>query len=307
MPEIRDFLRSFLLRAVAQVRRHPVLLATPIILLPFLVGLSLSAWWTCGYAGCPDPDSLSVYQPDGASLLLDRDGEPLAELAPRPGEVVALDDLPSLVREAFVAVEDRRFREHDGVDWIRLAGAALVNLKEGGLAEGGSTITMQLARNMFSERIPANERTFRRKIVEMRVARAIEERFTKEEILELYLNHIYFGGGTHGIEAASRHWFGHGAAELSVPKMALLAALPKAPSHYDPREHPEAARERRDLVLRLMVEQGRLGAQEAEAAAEAPLGVTASPPPRPRDRPGDAPYFAEAVRRQLEERFGPSI
>ena len=299
--------RSGLRSGVAAVRRRPVLLATPVVLLPVLLGFALSAWWTCGYAGCPDPGTLSVYQPEGASLLLDRDGEPLAELAPMPSEVIDLDDVPMLVREAFLAVEDRRFREHDGVDWLRIGGAALANLRAGGLAEGGSTITMQLARNMFSERIPATERTVRRKILEMRVARAIEERFEKEEILELYLNHIYFGGGTHGIEAASRHYFGHGAARLAVPEMALLAALPKAPAHYDPREHPQAARERRNLVLRLMVEQGRLGEQEAKAAADAPLGVTPSPPPPRESRPGAAPYFAEAVRRRLEERFGPSI
>ena len=153
--------------------------------------------------------------------------------------------------------------------------------------------------------MPAGEDSLRRKVLEMRVARAIEERFSKEEILELYLNHIYFGGGAYGIEAASRHYFGHPAARLSVARMATLAALPKAPAHYDPREHPEAAKERRNLVLGLMVEQGRLGGQEAEAAKNTGLGVTASPPPRRRGaprrgrvlRPGGAPGAGGALRR----------
>src|SRR5690606_31632645 len=131
---------------------------------------------------------LSAYQPGGAPVLLDRNGVRFADLAPFERTVVSLDSLPEHVAEAFAAVEDRRFWTHDGVDWRRVAGAALANLREMGVSEGSSTISMQLARNVFPEDLPGAERTFRRKFQEMRVAKLIEKRYEKREILEMYLN-----------------------------------------------------------------------------------------------------------------------
>ncbi|HSG46544.1 MAG TPA: transglycosylase domain-containing protein, partial [Longimicrobiales bacterium] len=270
-------------------------------------GLALAAmawvgWERCGLAGCPDLDRIASYQPGRASVLLDRNGERLAALAPMEYGVVPLDSLPGYVVDAFVAVEDRRFFRHGGVDWVRVLGAAWANLRNGGL-QGSSTLSMQLARTLFPERIRREDRTAGRKLLEVRVALELEERLTKPEILELYLNHIYLGAGTYGVQAASRHWFGTDATALTLAQAALLAALPRAPARYDPRRSPERARERRDLVLALMARAGWVEESEAEEARRLPLGVAAEPA---HDGIGTqlGPYFVQQVRREMEEALG---
>jgi penicillin-binding protein 1A len=264
------------------------------------------SWERCFFDGCPDVGSLAAYQPGGAPVLLDRQGEVLADLTPVSQQIVPLHNLPSHVAQAFLAVEDQRFQEHNGVDLRRVAGAVLANLRSGDFEQGFSTITMQVARNIFPERIPGEDRSLSRKLTEIRVAKEIEQRYSKEEILELYLNHIYFGNRARGIEAASRQYFGVAARELSLPQAALLAALPKAPSHYDPRRHPQEARERRDLVLTLMERQKRISRLLAQEARREPLRL--APPPRhlPTES-GLAPHFVEQVRRELEEMFGAGL
>jgi penicillin-binding protein 1A len=268
--------------------------------------LAAATWERCGVAGCPDVGQLVAYQPDGAPALLDRNGEKFGTLAPFRREVVPLEDLPAHVGEAFLAVEDRRFQEHGGIDWVRVLGAALANLRAGAIVEGSSTLTMQLARNIFPERVPFTEKTLRRKLLEARIARDIESRFTKDEILELYLNHIYFGGGAYGIEAAARYYFGRAAEELTLSQTAVLAALPKAPARYDPRRHPERARARRDLVLDLLAAQQRVPAEEIAAARKSDIEVS-DRAPFGGVEPGPAPYFVDAVRRELEDRFGEKL
>ncbi|HEV2853168.1 MAG TPA: PBP1A family penicillin-binding protein [Thermoanaerobaculia bacterium] len=264
------------------------------------------SWSRCFFDGCPNVESLAVYQPGGAPVLLDRHGEAFADLAPAEREAVPLSSLPSHVAQAFLAVEDQRFYAHGGIDWHRVGGAVLANFRAGQFAQGFSTITMQLARNVFPERIPGQEQTTRRKLIEIRVAQEIERKYSKEEILELYLNNIYFGNRARGIEAASRQYFGHSARELTLPEAATLAAIPKAPSHYDPRRHPEASLERRNLVIALMKEQGRIPRFIAEDARRSALRVV--PAPRQEQvESGLAPYFVEQVRRELEERFGPEL
>jgi penicillin-binding protein 1A len=264
------------------------------------------SWSRCFFTTCPDVKKLAIYQPGGAPVLLDRNGEVFADLAPAEREIVPLSALPSYVAQAFLAVEDQRFYEHGGVDWRRVGGAMLANLRAGGFAEGFSTITMQLARNVFPDRIPGEEQTTRRKLLEVRVSQDIERTYSKQEILELYLNNIYFGNRARGIEAASRQYFGHPAKELTLPEAALLAALPKAPSHYDPRRHPDEALERRNLVVDLMRQQGRLPRFMAEDARRS--GLDLAPAPRQEKvEAGLAPYFVEQVRRELEERFGPDL
>ena len=298
---------KYLSRRRSKIRRRGRPLAL-VVFAALVLGawlLLARAWATCGFAGCPEVDRLGAFQPGGAPLLVDRHGEPFADLAPARSEVVALHALPSRVPQAFLAVEDRRFYEHDGVDWRRVAGALLANVRSRAWEEGGSTITMQLARSLFPEEIPRAERTAGRKLLEIRVAKEIEAEFSKPEILELYLNHIYLGNGTRGVEAAARHYFGRPAEELTLAQAALLAALPKAPSHYDPRRRPQAARARRDLVLSLMAEQGRVPEAEAEVARREPLGV--GPAPRRAERAGPADHFVEEVRRRLEERFGGAL
>jgi penicillin-binding protein 1A len=265
-----------------------------------------AAWQTCGFQGCPDAARLAAYRPGGAPLLLDRQGQVIATLSPDDLPEVHLRALPGYLPAAFLAVEDRRFLEHGAVDWRRVAGAFAANLRHGGVEQGFSTITMQLARNLFPLEIPGQERTAARKLLEIRVAQQLEARFSKPEILELYLNHIYFGNGARGIEAAAWQYFRQPAARLTLAQAALLAALPKAPTRYDPRRHPDHALARRNLVLARMTAQARVAPEVAAAAAREPLGVL-SPPERPRARPMFARYFAEEVRRQLEERFGESL
>jgi 1A family penicillin-binding protein len=261
-----------------------------------------AAWERCLLQTCPDISRLSSYQPGAGLVLLDRNGRTLEELLPVEGQVVRLASLPRHVPEAFVAVEDHRFREHDGVDWIRVLGALWADVRAGEVVEGSSTITMQLARNVFADQIRASDRTLSRKLLEVRAALHIEEQFGKDEILELYLNHIYFGRGAHGVEAAARQYFGVEAAKLSLPQAALLAAMVKAPARYDPRRNPELARERRDLVLGRMEQQRRISPAQAREARAADLGVTLQPPAA-----AVAPYFVEEVRRTLEEQFGTSL
>jgi len=260
-------------------------------------------WERCGVRGCPDVDQLDGYVPDEASVVVDRRGVELAKLYTVRRVVVSIDSLPAYVPVAFVAVEDQRFWEHDGVDWTRVAGAALANLRAMEIEEGFSTITMQLARNLFPERLPQTERTLSRKFAEMRVAKAIEEKYDKRRILELYLNQIYFGGGAWGIEAASEEYFGKSASDLTLPEAALLAGLIRAPHRLNPRRNPQGALARRRVVLWRMAEQGWITREEAEAAMAAPLELS-----RGRvEGPDRAPYFVEEVRQELEREVGGAL
>ncbi len=265
------------------------------------------AWYFCFFQGCPDVHRLAAHVAGGAPVLLDRNGRAFGDLAPVEGELVSLKSLPEHVGEAFIAVEDKRFRDHGAVDVRRIFGAIASNLRSGGVEEGSSTITMQLARNVFPEELPGQERTFGRKLLEVRVAFEIEGKFTKDQILEMYLNHIYFGNGAKGIEAAARHYFGRPASRLTLPQAALLAAMPKAPSHYDPRRHPKPARERRDLVLTLMEEQNRITKAQADAARRSPLGVVSRPRAKRAASAPVAAWFVEEVRRHLEDEMGSDL
>lgn len=289
----------------AQLREKPsaaqlaAITLSVLFLLALLFGL---AWQRCFFDGCPDVGRLEAYQPGGAPVLLDRTGRPFADLSPPERRMVPLHKLPQHVAQAFLAVEDRRFFAHGGVDWRRVGGATLANLRAGSFEEGFSTLSMQLARNVFPDRLPGQERSPRRKLLEVRVAQEIEARFTKDEILELYLNHIYFGGGARGIQAAADRYFDVPAERLDLAQAALLAALPKAPSHYEPFRYPRRARERRNLVLTLMEQQRRVPARAADEARRAPLGLSRGE--EHEEDPGFAPYFVAEVRRRLEESFG---
>jgi penicillin-binding protein 1A len=281
-------------------------MASVVLSVFFLTALTFAfAWQHCFFDTCPDVSRLTALQPDSSPVLLDRDGHPFADLTQGEQRVARLHNLPQHVAQAFLAVEDQRFYEHRGLDWQRVAGAMLADLRSGGFGEGFSTLSMQLARNVFPERIPGQERSARRKLLEIRVAQEIEDNFTKDEILELYLNHIYFGNGAHGIEAAAHQYFGIPARQLNLSQAALLAALPKAPTHYDPRKSPDRARERRNLVLTLMARQGRISAREAREARDSPLGLAT--PSLKKDDIGVAPWFVAEVRRQLEEHFGEGL
>lgn len=260
-------------------------------------------WARCGLKGCPDVARLRGFVPEQASVVVDRSGGELGKLFRIRRILVPLDSLPEYVPAAFVAIEDQRFWEHGGVDWTRVAGAAWANVRALGIAEGFSTITMQLARNIFPEQLPYSERTLSRKLAEMRVAREIEARYSKHQILELYLNQIYFGSNAWGIEAAAQEYFGKSAKELTLAEGALLAGVIRAPHHLNPRLNPRGALARRQLVLRKMVDQGIIDADSAATAASAPLVLS-----RGEVEEGTAaPYFMEEVRRILEQELGESV
>ncbi|HEU0080029.1 MAG TPA: transglycosylase domain-containing protein, partial [Longimicrobiaceae bacterium] len=255
-------------------------------------------WPRCSGPGCPSVEALRNYSPPMASRVFDRDGKLVAHLAPERRILVPLERIPQHVSGAFLAVEDRRFYRHGGIDARRVVGALARNLRSFDYDEGFSTVTMQLARNVFPEHL-SREKTLRRKLWEVVLARDIERSFSKDEILELYLNQIYLGEGLYGVEAAAEGYFGKSAADLLPAEAAVLAAIPKAPTHYNPRRRPEAARSRRDLVLGLMARQGYLSPGMAEQARATPLDLV--PPPEARGR---APYFMAGIRQALRERFG---
>jgi penicillin-binding protein 1A len=268
-----------------------------------LVVIAFVLYQRCGLAGCPDVATLKGYMPDEASTIVDYQGEEVGKLFLTRRIIVPLDTLPEHVPQAFIAMEDRRFYDHNGVDWRRVVGAAVTNVKALGIEEGSSTITMQLARNVFPDKLPAHKKTLFRKIAEARVARGIEKEFSKDEILELYLNQIYFGQGAWGIEAAAQEYFGKAAANLTLSEAATLAALPRAPSRLNPRSNRELALEGRRLVLDRMVEEEMITSEQAEEAADARLRLRHGKA----DTDDAAPYFVEAVRNILEHELGDAI
>jgi penicillin-binding protein 1A len=267
------------------------------------LAIAAFAWlWfaPCGFGGCAPVSELEGFKAEGSELL-DMNGDAFGTLAAANRRVVPLDSLPEYLPRAFLAVEDRRFYEHGGVDWKRFGGAMLSNVKAGGVAEGGSTITMQLARNLFPDHLPYQERSIRRKLMEIRVARQIERAFSKDKILELYLNHIYLGEGAYGIDAAAREYFGKPASQLTLAEAATLGGLPKAPSQINPRENRQRSRERRDLVLGEMAKAGYVPAAEAEEARSTPIRLAKS---TAGGRAQRGAWFIARVRHELEEVAG---
>ena len=210
--------------------------------------------------------------------VLGADGSELAVRGPRYARPVGLDELPDHVPQAFIAIEDVRFYDHDGVDRRGLARALVANIRAGAAVQGGSTLTMQLIKNL----VLSPERTVRRKVQEIRLALALEARLTKTEILELYLNRVYLGERAYGIEAAAQRYFAKPAAALSLTEAALLAALPKAPSRLAPTENMQAARARARSVLLAMVEAGFISSVDYIAAVAEPARL-AEPETNPRD------------------------
>ena len=247
---------------------------------------------TCGFDGCPTPRAIQTFQPDQGGRILDRYNRQMGRLEMVRRVNVPLSAVPDFVRQAFIATEDRRFYQHGGLDWRGFFRALATNLKAGRTREGFSTITMQVARNTFAvRRYPA--RSLRQKLIELRLSRLIEHSLTKQEILELYFNAIYMGNGVYGVEAASRDLFGRSVNQLNLPQAAMLAALPKAPSVYTPRRHPQRALERRNLVLGLMVKEGYVSANRLPGLEGQPLRI-ARDEWRPKD-PNDS-YALDAVR-----------
>jgi len=269
-PQSRRKGRLWRLRQAA--RRHPYLFKA------LRFGLLASIWGTIVLGGAvvyfisqvPDPVLATLDDRPPNVTILAADGTVLAERGLRRGHV-RVDALPPHLIKAVMATEDRRFYHHFGIDPIGLARATYRNLVAGSVVEGGSTITQQLAKNLFLK----PDRTLTRKLEELIYAVWLEQRFTKDEILELYLNRVYFGGGTFGVEAAARHYFGRTARRVSLPQAALLAGLLKAPSRYAPTRSVKLASARAEEVLDNMVEAGYLTEDEARAAGREPLKLRA--------------------------------
>ena len=231
-----------------------------------------------------------------SSTLYDRTGRPLFTIFKERRIEVPLARVSPHVTAALVAVEDQRFYAHRGVDLVRVGASVVANLRSGRLAQGGSTITQQLARQSFLTR----DKTWRRKVQEILLAAQIEQRHTKAEILELYLNKVYFGEGFHGVEAAALGYFGKPAAELDLAESALIAGLVQSPSAFAPTVNPDRAIARRDVVLAAMRDTGAIDAAAFEAARHAPVRLhRALGPDEPFGR-----YVKEMVRQQLVERLG---
>ncbi|GAB4269655.1 MAG: penicillin-binding protein 1B [Deferrisomatales bacterium] len=243
--------------------------------------------------------------PEGAPLPLARLDPPLiGSIYPENRQdriLVRLEDVPSLLPKALVAVEDRQFWSHPGVDLRAVARAVWANLRAGEIVQGGSTLTQQLVKNYFL----TSRRTWGRKAVEALMALLLERHYGKREILEAYLNEIYLGQdgrrAVHGVGLASRFYFGTPVEELDLPRIALLVALVRGPSYYDPRRHPDRAKARRDRVLGLLVDQGLVSPAEGRRAAAAPLGLS----DRGTGGTPAHPAFLELVRRQLERDYRP--
>ncbi|MCU0626329.1 MAG: PBP1A family penicillin-binding protein [Gemmatimonadaceae bacterium] len=207
-----------------------------------------------------------------SSLVLARDGAVIGEVGRQVRTSVSIGSLPKYLPAAFVAVEDKRFYQHDGVDLVGIAGAVKDALT--GDARGASTITQQLVGNMHPTLVDRSDKSIGRKLREQDAARAMERRYSKAQILEAYLNTIHFGHGWYGIDAAARHYFGKPAARVTLAEAATLASMPKGPALYDPVKHPERVRERRNLVLALMAEQGMISASEKAQSQAQPLVTT---------------------------------
>ena len=226
-----------------------------------------------GYVVFANPNQ-NVYtlpkRQEGIILLADN-GEVLAESGSFLGDDVRLPDLPSYVPEAVLAIEDRRFRSHFGIDLFGLGRAMYANLKAGRLTQGGSTVTQQLAKNLFL----SPQRTLHRKIQEAILALWLEHKFTKDEILQLYLNRVYFGGGAYGIEAAAKTFYSKHARDLTLAEAASMAAVLKAPSRYNPKASSKKSRARTKLVLNAMADQGYINAKQAQLAIKNPAAVKA--------------------------------
>ena len=272
----------------------------------FGVSLMFATWSrACAGGACPSIAALTNYDPEQASKVYAADGRLITDFGLQRRTVVPLGGMSPAVLAAFLTVEDKRFYRHHGVDWIRVVGSFLHApgaILRGRRVHGFSTITMQLAGNLWPEDINRKERTLKRKIREMRVAMEIEKNYSKDKILELYLNQIDLGNRAFGVETAAQRYFGKPAKQLNVAEAAMLAAIPKGPSRYNPRRNPDLAIERRNLVIQVLHEEGKLSPASAEGWKAYPLLLSSHS-----DYAGVAEYFVEEVRRRLEARFGADL
>src|SRR5436305_6944678 len=243
----------------------------------------------------PQVEQLENYRPISTTELYDIQGRTIGTFALQRRVVASFQDFPPVLRDALISIEDKDFYRHWGVNFWRIVGAAYRDIQSGGKVHGASTLTMQLARNLFL----SPDRSFHRKVQEGLLAGQIERRFTKPQIFTLYANQIYLGHGVYGFEAASQYYFSKPARQLLLEEAALLAALPKSPNYYSPINHADHALKRRNLVINSMLEDGKITAKQADEARNKPLDLNLQ-----HDPSSLAPYFVEEIRRYLEAKYG---
>ncbi|MDP2156876.1 MAG: transglycosylase domain-containing protein, partial [Nitrospirota bacterium] len=271
----------------------PVIILVVLGLLAGVGGGSL--YWTL--SDLPKVNAIEEYVPIESSKVYSSDGQLIAEFYVERRTFIPHYEIPSHVKKAIIAIEDIRFYGHPGVDLIGIARALLHDIRAGGMRQGGSTITQQLAKMLFLK----PEKSIKRKIREAALSMQIEKRYTKDEILGLYLNQAYFGTRSYGIEAASQTYFGKTVKDLTVAEAALLASLPKAPSQYSPFRNPDKAKERRSVTLQQMLQHKFITRERYEEAMAEPM------PTAPYYRKYEAPYFIELLRQQLEQKYGSEL
>ncbi len=265
-------------------------------LIPLFLGLGIGAYFSV-VSDLPPAESISFFAPPISTKVFDDKGELISQFFIERRELTSLDRVPKYLTDGFISIEDKRFYSHWGVDVLRFFKSMLINIVNMGIVQGGSTITMQLARNMFL----TMEQTIMRKLKEMALAVRIERAFTKDEILEMYLNQINFGQGHYGVATAASYYFDKDISELNLTECALLVALPKGES-YSPYKRPERAIQRRNLVLKAMLDNNAISSEEYTRAVNEPLGVVEQTKER---RVGE--YFLEEIRRYLELKYGPEF
>src|SRR5262249_43072574 len=242
----------------------------------------------------PQISELEKYRPSTITEIYDDRGRVIGSFALQRRILASYDDFPKVLRDAIISTEDKSFEKHWGINFWRALGATSRDITSGSRAQGASTLTMQLSRNLFL----SSERHFSRKIQEAMLAIQIERHFTKQQIFTMYCNQIFLGHGVYGFEAGAEYYFNKHAKDLKLEEAALLAGLPKAPVSYSPINYSDRALKRRNLVINNMLEDGKITAEEAGRAKTAPLRLNIQPETTP------APYFVEEVRRYLEKKYG---
>ncbi len=240
--------------------------------------------------------SYDDYQPRQVSVITDKNGLPLLELYEEKRTVIPFDEIPQHMKNAMIAAEDAMFYSHKGLDYIGIVRAVIVNIKRGGFSQGSSTITQQVVKNLLL----TPEKHLSRKIQEVLLARQIEQALTKDEILAIYLNHVYFGHRNYGVEQAALFYFGIHAKDMTINQAATIAGLVQSPERLSPVKHPDRALERRNYVLRQMLDKGLIRQDEYQEAFDAPITISH----QNRESIGAAPYFTEHVRQMLIAEYG---
>jgi penicillin-binding protein 1A len=253
-------------------------------------------WYYGRDKNLPNLNSFNDYHPKQVTLLLDKKGERIAEIYSERRSYVPYEAVPQIQVDSFVVAEDASFWTHGGIDYRGMFRAFFTNLRSGKTKQGASTITQQVVKTF----VLSPERTFKRKIQEIILARRLEKKLSKKEILTLYMNQIYFGHGRYGVQEAARYYFGKDVKDVTVGEAALLAGLPQSPENISPRKNPQRAKERQTYVLNQLVKHGKITAAEAKKWIDAPIQVVREPFPHL----GDAPEWLDGVKQELKTTYG---